>query len=297
MAIYRNVQMSFWTDTKVLEEFSADERLLYIFLLTSPKSNLAGCYEITPKQVNFYTGIKNAKAVLDSLAAKNVIAYSEQTKEVLVVNWAKYNWTNSEKFRKPLLNEIKAVKNKTFQAYLMSLFNGEDVDYDTVSANKDTVSDNGGYRTDTTVSVTDPVTVSNVNTEKESKKTNIYIAERVIAYLNEKTGSKYRLTSSHQSQINARLKEGYSEQDFFTVIDNKVREWKGTEREKYLRPETLFGTKFDSYLNVKQTVPLAAEAQKPKPKQNAFNSFENQHEYNWDELAKTLSHYPVADTG
>ena len=42
-------------------------------------------------------------------------------------------------------------------------------------------------------------------------------------------------------------------------------------------------------------VPLAAE--KPKPKQNAFNSFENQHEYNWDELAKTLSHYPVADTG
>lgn len=42
-------------------------------------------------------------------------------------------------------------------------------------------------------------------------------------------------------------------------------------------------------------VPLAAE--KPKPKQNAFNSFESQHEYNWDELAKTLSHYPVADTG
>lgn len=183
MAIYRNVQMSFWTDTKVLEEFSADERLLYIFLLTSPKSNLAGCYEITPKQVNFYTGIKNAKAALDSLAAKNVIAYSEQTKEVLVINWSKYNWTNSEKFRKPLLNEIKAVKNKTFQAYLMSLFNGKDADFDTVSANEDTVSilsdtvsDNGGYRTDTTVTVTDTVsdTVSvnkNKGNQKDNKKT------------------------------------------------------------------------------------------------------------------------------
>ena len=42
-------------------------------------------------------------------------------------------------------------------------------------------------------------------------------------------------------------------EDFQRVIDNKCADWKGTEWEKYLRPATLFGTKFESYLNQKQT--------------------------------------------
>lgn len=49
--------------------------------------------------------------------------------------------------------------------------------------------------------------------------------------------------------MNARLNEGYTVEDFYTVIDKKYDEWQGTEREKYLRPETLFGNKFESYLN------------------------------------------------
>ena len=49
----------------------------------------------------------------------------------------------------------------------------------------------------------------------------------------------------------ARLNEGYSLDDFKQVIEKKVNEWKGTEMEKYLRPETLFGTKFENYLNQK----------------------------------------------
>ena len=41
--------------------------------------------------------------------------------------------------------------------------------------------------------------------------------------------------------------------DFKTVIDKKVKSWAGTEWEKFIRPETLFGTKFESYLNEKVT--------------------------------------------
>ena len=41
----------------------------------------------------------------------------------------------------------------------------------------------------------------------------------------------------------------FTVEDFKTVIDKKSLEWMGTEREKYLRPQTLFGTKFESYLN------------------------------------------------
>ena len=76
--------------------------------------------------------------------------------------------------------------------------------------------------------------------------------EQVVDYLNMKTGSKYKSTTSKtKTLIKARLKDGFTEKDFLKVIDNKCYEWLGTDYEKYLRPETLFGTKFESYLNQK----------------------------------------------
>lgn len=74
----------------------------------------------------------------------------------------------------------------------------------------------------------------------------------VIQRLNEKAGTKYReSTESTVRHIKARFNDGFSLDDFFTVIDKKVAEWKGTDMEKYLRPETLFGSKFESYLNAR----------------------------------------------
>ena len=74
----------------------------------------------------------------------------------------------------------------------------------------------------------------------------------VINYLNEKANTGYKPnTKNTVKHINARLAEGYTVEDFKTVIDKKCAEWKGTEMEQYLRPETLFGTKFESYLNAK----------------------------------------------
>jgi len=75
----------------------------------------------------------------------------------------------------------------------------------------------------------------------------------IISYLNEKAGTAYKPTTAKtQSAIKARLAEGFTEEDFFTVIDKKCSEWLGDSKmEKYLRPETLFGTKFEGYLNAK----------------------------------------------
>ena len=76
------------------------------------------------------------------------------------------------------------------------------------------------------------------------------IYKSIIDRLNEKSGMNYRASSkATQGHINARLAEGYTLEDFFTVIDKKCAEWRGTEMEKYLRPETLFGSKFENYLN------------------------------------------------
>lgn len=77
----------------------------------------------------------------------------------------------------------------------------------------------------------------------------------VIDYLNQKTGKNFKHTSKvTQRHIRARLAEGFTVNDFKKVIDNKCSDWLRDQKMKeYLRPETLFGTKFESYLNSKTT--------------------------------------------
>lgn len=70
-----------------------------------------------------------------------------------------------------------------------------------------------------------------------------------IAYLNQVTEKNFQFVEKNTKLINSRLLEGYELEDFKTVVDIKFDEWKGTEMAKYIRPETLFGTKFDGYLN------------------------------------------------
>ena len=88
------------------------------------------------------------------------------------------------------------------------------------------------------------------NTTKKKEKDNNNIYSLVIDYLNRKASTNYRSTTKNtQSFINARLKEGYTVEDFKKVVDSKSKEWLNTDFEKYLRPATLFGTKFENYLN------------------------------------------------
>jgi uncharacterized phage protein (TIGR02220 family) len=73
----------------------------------------------------------------------------------------------------------------------------------------------------------------------------------IIGYLNEKTGKNFKLNSIKTRElIHARYGEGFTLEDFNRVIDLKSAEWKPDPVwNKFLRPETLFGTKFEAYLN------------------------------------------------
>lgn len=78
----------------------------------------------------------------------------------------------------------------------------------------------------------------------------IEIYKRIIDYLNMVCGTNYKPNNKQTKEhIHARLEDGFTEDDFYTVIDKKSGEWKGTKMEQYLRPQTLFNTKFESYLN------------------------------------------------
>lgn len=96
------------------------------------------------------------------------------------------------------------------------------------------------------------------NVKKNSEAEKIPFAE-IIEYLNQKTGKRFKNVAGNQKYIKARWHEGNRLDDFKHVIDVKVAEWLGTDWAKYLRPVTLFGNKFDEYLN---------QGVKPKENQN-----------------------------
>lgn len=91
-----------------------------------------------------------------------------------------------------------------------------------------------------------------INLLKDSSIKDIYCS--VVDYMNKAIGSKYKATSREtQRFIHSRLEEGFTVDDFKTVIDKKTKEWKSTDMEKYIRPSTLFGNKFEQYLNQADT--------------------------------------------
>lgn len=104
--------------------------------------------------------------------------------------------------------------------------------------------------------------------------------QEIIDYLNEKAGKRFKVNDKTKAHINARVNDGYTLPDFRAVIEKKVAEWKGTEMDKFLRPETLFGTKFEGYLNQNETA-------RKKAKSTGFSNFEERN-YDFDALEKQL---------
>ncbi len=104
--------------------------------------------------------------------------------------------------------------------------------------------------------------------------------EEILGYLNSAIGAQYKTTTQkNRTLIRARLREGFTVDDFKTVIDKKSRAWLGDERmQVYLRPETLFGTKFEGYLNEQETYKFTGNKQESTferiqrlAKEGAFN--------------------------
>lgn len=230
MALCRNIHTSFWTDTKVADDFTAEDKYFMLYCLTNPYTNIIGCYEVSIRQIANDLGYSrdSVESLLKRFAEHhNIIEYDTTTKELWVKNWYKYNWTSSPKLDPHILNAIKNIKSDKFRDEIIVLYNS-----------RDTVSIPYQYPIDT---VTNAISNSITNTVTD-----------IISYLNQKLNTKYRANNKTTiKHIKARINEGYTIEDFYKVIDKKSDEWKGTDMEKYLRPETLFGTKFESYLNAK----------------------------------------------
>lgn len=173
MAIYRNVNITFWTDTKVSDDFSPEDKYFMLYCLTNNYTNLCGCYEISIKQMSRDTGYN--EETIEKLLERfknihKVIFYNKENKELLIKNWYKYNWTKSEKLDKPLLKEIGNIKTIEFKKIVADEYNKRD----TVSIPY-TVTDiypidtTVTYPIDTTVTASVSDTVSDTVTETDSE--------------------------------------------------------------------------------------------------------------------------------
>lgn len=163
MAIYRTVSLNFWTDPKVDDEFSPEDKYFYLFLLTNPHTTISGCYEISMKQMCRETGYNEdtVNRLLNRLEKQHeVIRYSAQFKEVLILNWHKYNWSKSEKVISGVVEQASHVKCPQHRAYLADLIQSYGGNTDTLSI---------GYQypmeTSVSVSVTDTVSVNKTDTD------------------------------------------------------------------------------------------------------------------------------------
>lgn len=103
-----------------------------------------------------------------------------------------------------------------------------------------------GFKPDTNNPSTKYPSIKNIKNTVSFQKT----AFEIIEYLNLKTEKNFKSTTKATTRlIKARLNEGFTVEDFKTVIDNMKLRWTGTKFQQYLVPTTLFGNKFETYLN------------------------------------------------
>lgn len=106
-----------------------------------------------------------------------------------------------------------------------------------------------------------------------NNNSSINIYTLVIDYLNKVAGTSYKASSKKtQSLIKARVNEGFTLDHFKVVIDKKYKEWINTEWARYIRPETLFGNKFEEYYNQLKSVSTIKNNSNSNGKHSTFNA-------------------------
>lgn len=215
-------------DTDLFIEMPQSSRLLYYELCMRADDD---GFVSSPKKIQRVVGCSDDDFKV-LITKKFIIPF--ETGVVVIRHWKIHNYIQKDRYKETLYSEEKRLLSQE---------------------------ENGAYR------LMDTSCIQNGNTGKDSIElvkdsidNNIYSPakaeqipyEEIIDYLNLKSNSNYKYTSQKTKDlIKARINNGFTIEDFKKVIDKKSQEWLGTDFEKFLRPETLFGNKFEGYLNQK----------------------------------------------
>lgn len=115
MAVYRQVQVSFWTDDFILD-LTPEEKYFYMYLMTCSKSSQCGIYKLPMKVIEFETGYNGD--TVDKLIKRFItygkILYNYDTKEIMILNWIRYNFINSKNTITCINKELQKIKGEEF---------------------------------------------------------------------------------------------------------------------------------------------------------------------------------------
>ena len=275
MAVKRIVNTKFWEDETVLDTYSVEDKYFLLYLMTNTKTTQLGIYQLPKKLMSFQTGYTNE--VIEVLIQrfnnkyKNIV-YSHETQEIAVLNSLKYSIVKGGKPVSDLLTrELSAVKDvnliKATYDHMLDWWNNSTRPFDLTVKN---LLEEELVKRNETLQFFNDNDNDNDNEDsyhesyhesseiRQSDKDTIPYLE-ILKYLNDKADKNFRAVEGNKKFIRARFNEGYTLEEFKKVIDNKTFDWKDTSWKDtqgitrngndYLRPSTLFGNKFDNYLN------------------------------------------------
>ncbi|MGE7912507.1 DnaD domain protein [Lysinibacillus xylanilyticus] len=166
MAKFRYVYTTFWNDPRVVEEMTAEDKYFFLYLLTNESTTQIGIYQITKKQIAFDMGysMESVGALLQRFKDHHkLIKYNEETREIAIKNWGKYNLNRGGK---PILDcvksELKEVKdtsliqwvgegvsNDSVRYVYESYYDTSHDSYNVTQENEESSNDAGSYDTST----------------------------------------------------------------------------------------------------------------------------------------------------
>lgn len=263
--VKRIIETEFWQDEKVVDNFSPEDKYFMIYLLTNPRTTSIGIYKFPKKIVAFELGytVDSVKSLLDRFEYKyKTIKYNNDTQEIAVLNTLKYTIS---KGGKPVIDMVIREINKVNDSNLiLAVYNNlndwwEKSDREIDTSIKEIFEDELSKRKVPKENNANANANANANTDSlndsstDSKKTKVVDGipyKEIIDYLNQKLGTRFKATgATNKRLIKARWNDGYRLEDFKVVIDKKYNEWFNTDMAKHLVPDTLFGNKFEKYLN------------------------------------------------
>ena len=248
MAKFRSIQTSFWSDSKIVDDFPPEDRYFYLYLLTNEKSNQLGCYEISKNQMCRDTGYNNE--MIEKLLKKfeeihNVIVYDKKTKEMFIKNWHKYNWLNSWKTKVCIDKEFEAIKSQKIINEISPIY----APYKPQPSNKKKNKKKKNNKKDILSSKLDEK--PSIFSEIISCFNKIGIKEE--SFVKNKKEFHFKNNENNKNKIQNILDMGYTKEDIMDVIYLKYDQWiENNDKNKkdmstYYRPSTILGEKFEEY--------------------------------------------------
>lgn len=264
---YRTLDAGLWGDGK-FRDLSRPQpcgQYLWVYILTGDHTDgLPGLYKVGEAALAESLGwpLDDLRRVFGEIESRGMAAADWEARVMYVPSALKYQPPQNPKHLKgwgkafrgipecklkdSWLQQLAGVAQAKGKPYVSALIEGFDTVCHTVC---DTVSPpNPNPQSNPNEDVPDALSVAD-NDGGQPPAEDIPFDE-IILLLNQRSGKAYRIDGkATMSLIGARWQEGHRFGEFEQVIEAKCAEWKGTEMEKYLRPETLFGPKFESYLN------------------------------------------------